>query len=72
MVASRPISERLTQSLVGESEQRDGPEVMKNEWFLGCCDAGDIIDGEECIISIVRGSGDHGKRRERDCRCCQA
>ena len=36
---------------------------MKNEWFEGYCDAGDVIDGEECIISITRGSG-HGKRTE--------
>ena len=24
---------------------------------LGCCDASDVIDGEECIISIMRGLG---------------
>ena len=39
-----------------------GHLVVKNEWFEGCCDAGDVIDGEECIISITRGSGGHGKR----------
>ena len=45
-------------SLVGESEKQcsrqDGSE---NVWFLGCCDANDVIDGEECIISIMRGLG---------------
>ena len=39
-----------------------GHLVVENEWFEGCCDAGDVIDGEECIISITRGSGGHGKR----------
>ena len=41
--------------------------LVKNEWFEGCCDAGDVIDGEECIISITRGSGGPGKRT--DCSC---
>ena len=27
------------------------------EWFLGCCDAGDVIDTHQCIISIMRSSG---------------
>ena len=27
------------------------------DWFAGCCDAGDVIDDHECIISIRRGSG---------------
>ena len=30
---------------------------------LRCCDAGDVVDGEECIISITRGSGGHGKKQ---------
>ena len=44
MVARGAISERMTQSLVGESENRGG-------------DASDVIDGEKCIISIMRGLG---------------
>ena len=39
----------------GRGERRKLPGVW--EWFLGCCDASDVIDGEECIISIMRGSG---------------
>ena len=51
-----------------ESEKKEvGHLVVKTEWFEGCCDAGDVIDGVECIISITRGSGDHGKRT--DCSC---
>ena len=40
----------------GERKKEVGHLVVKNEWFEGCCDAGDVIDGEECIISITRGS----------------
>ena len=40
--------------------------VKKTTWswelFLGCCDAGDVIDGHQCIISIMRGSGGNLKR----------
>ena len=50
------ISERWAQSLVV------GHLVVNNEWFEGCCDAGDVIDGEECIISITRGSGGNVNR----------
>ena len=39
----------------GRGERRKLPGVW--EWFLGCCDASDVIDGEECIISIMRCSG---------------
>ena len=35
------------------------PQGSENVWFLGCCDASDVIDAEECIISIMRGSGGH-------------
>ena len=41
----------------GRAKKRGGPERSENVWFLGRCDAGDVIDGEECIISIMRGSG---------------
>ena len=37
----------------GGGERKKGGGVMKNEWFLGCCDAGGVIDCEECIISIT-------------------
>ena len=30
---------------------------MKMSSFWGCCDAGDVIDGQQYIISITRGSG---------------
>ena len=43
----------------GERKKEVGHLVVKNEWFEGCCDAGDVFDGEECIISIMRGSGGH-------------
>ena len=42
----------------GERNKLVGHLVVKNEWFEGC-DAGDVIDGEECIISIMRGLGGH-------------
>ena len=54
----------------GERQKDAGHLVVKNEWFEGCCDAGDAINGEECIISTTRGSGGHGKRT--DCSCGSA
>ena len=45
------------QSLVGESEKSEGLNGVENVWFLGCCDASDANDGEECTISVMRGSG---------------
>ena len=43
VVAQRPMGGRAP-SLVGESEKKGlGSE---NVWFLGCCDASDVIDGE--------------------------
>ena len=51
----------------GERQKEVGRLVVTNEWFEGCCDAGDVIDGEVCIISTARGSGGHGKRT--DCSC---
>ena len=47
----------------GERKKEAGHLVMKKV----CCDAGDAIDAEECIISITRGTGGHGKRT--DCSC---
>ena len=38
----------------GERKKEAGHLVVKNELFEGCCDAGDVVDGEECIISITR------------------
>ena len=29
----------------GERQKEAGHLVVKNEWFEGCCDAGDVIDG---------------------------
>ena len=56
VVARGPISESV------------GHLVVNNEWFEGCCDAGDASDGgEECIISITTGSGGHGKRIDWSC-----
>ena len=52
----------LTQSLVGESEEKRWPGGSEHEWFLGCCDASDVIDGDQCIISIMRGSGGNANR----------
>ena len=40
----------------GRAKKEVGHLVVKNEWFEGCCDAGDVIDAEECIISITTGS----------------
>ena len=37
---------RLTQSLAGESEKKEVARSSENEWFLGCCDASDVIDGK--------------------------
>ena len=51
----------------GERKKEVGHLVVKNEWFEGCCDASDVIEGEECIISSTRGSGGHGKKI--DCSC---
>ena len=51
----------------GERKREVGHLVVKNEWFEGCCDSGDVIDGEERIISIMRGSRGHAKRT--DCSC---
>ena len=51
----------------GRAKKEVGHLVVKNEWFEGCCDAGDVTDGEECIISITRGSGGHGKRTGCSC-----
>ena len=45
-----------------ERQKEAGHLVVKNEWFEGCCDASDVIDDEECIVSITRGSGGHGLR----------
>ena len=42
----------------GERKKEVGHLVVKNEWFEGCCDAGGVIDGEECIIGITRGLGE--------------
>ena len=33
----------LTQSLVGESEEKRWPGGSEHEWFLGCCDASDVL-----------------------------
>ena len=41
----------------GESEKDCGQNGIEHVWFLGCCDASDVIDCHECIISIMRGSG---------------
>ena len=62
------MAERLNPEPGGGEQQKEaGRLVVKNEWFEGRCDAGDVIDGEECIISVMRGSGGHGKRT--DCSC---
>ena len=36
--------------------------ATENVWLLGCCDASDVIDGEYCIIRIMRGSGGNVNR----------
>ena len=38
----------------GERKKEVGHLVVRNEWSEGCCDAGDVIDGEERIISVMR------------------
>ena len=43
----------------GERQKEAGHLVVKMNGFGGCCDAGDVIDGQWCIISIMRGSGGH-------------
>ena len=35
---------------------------MNMSSFGGCCDAGDVIDGQQCIISITRGSAGNVNR----------
>ena len=54
---SWPVRVGRTQSLVGVNEKRGGLKSSEHVLFLGCCDASDVIDAEECIIGIVRGSG---------------
>ena len=47
MVARGAISERLTQTLVKErKKKRGGHLLVKMSSFSGCCDAGDVIDGQ--------------------------
>ena len=48
-----PVWVGRTQSLVGESEKRCGPK-SRDVWLLGCCDASDVIDAEERIISNIK------------------
>ena len=44
-----------TQSLVRESNKKCvSLGASEHAWFLGCGDARDVIDGEECIISIMK------------------
>ena len=43
----------------GRAKRRGGPKSRENLCVLGCCDASDVIDPEECIISIMRGLGGH-------------
>ena len=47
---------------MGESKKKRWPGGSENEWFLECCDSSDVIDGELCIISIMRGSGGNVNR----------
>ena len=64
MVAWWLLSGEVNPEPGGEDRKKEaGHLVVKNEWFEGCCDAGDVIDSEECIISVTRGSGGHGKRK---------
>ena len=53
------ISERWAQSLVV------GHLVVNNEWFEGCCDAGDVFDGEECIASSASRGAQEAMEREQ-------
>ena len=48
----------------GGERKSEGPIWIEHVWFLGCCDASDVIDGEVCIISssMMRGSGGNLKR----------
>ena len=39
-----------------------GQNGIETVWLLGCCDASDVTDGEDCIISIMRGSGGNVSR----------
>ena len=59
MVAWWLLSGEVNPEPGGEDRKKEaGHLVVKNEWFEGCCDAGGVIDGEECIIGITRGLGE--------------
>ena len=58
MVAQRPIWEGEPRAWFGRAKKLGSEHV----WFLGCCDASDVIDGGWCIISIMWGSGGNVNR----------
>ena len=39
----------------GEQQKEAGHLVVKNGWFEGCCDAGDVVDGQ-CASLASRGA----------------